>query len=155
MLVYDEQTLFMFKPDALERKIWPEILEELANMKNISIVAIKLVPFVTKKMLDAHYSEHVGKDFYHRLESGMIGKPVMPVVLQGESVIFRVRNLLGDTAPDKAAKGTIRQRFSDDNYELSKQEDRMVRNVGHASEHAKASKQEISAWFKPIEIMPC
>lgn len=152
MVSRNQETLFMFKPDAISRNLWRAILFEIGSLPDVEIVAIKYVPLVTQEQLNAHYQEHLGKDFYHRLEEGMLNKPVIPVVLRGRRVVSRVRNLLGVTAPDKASLSTIRGRYCDDCYELSGLEDRMVRNIAHASSNPKAARREIKVWFTSQEI---
>jgi len=143
----------MFKPDAIERQIWPEILTKVSSLSGISIVAFKLVPYVTPELLKDHYQEHVETDLYPYLESGMVGKPVIPMVLRGEMAVSRARNLLGDTDPEKAAKGTIRRMYADDSCVLANEEHRIVRNIAHATKFLREAPREIGVWFKLEEIV--
>ena len=62
--------------------------------------------------------------FYPEIEKFMSSRPVVVMALQGQSVVCRVRDLLGPTDSRKAAKGTIRGDFGTE----------MMRNVVHASD---------------------
>ncbi len=63
-----------------------------------------------------------------------------------ENVIVRSRELIGTTEPVSAKQGTIRHLFSNDSYELAEKENRLIRNVIHASDSLESAKKEIKIW---------
>ena len=72
----------------------------------------------------------------------MISGPVVIMVLEGEEVIKRNREIMGATDPAEAAEGTIRARWAD-----SKQN-----NIVHGSDSEESAKFEIGYIFSGIEI---
>jgi len=72
----------------------------------------------------------------------MSSRPVIIMVLEGHSVIKKVRNLLGPTDSRKAAKGTIRGDFGTE----------MMRNVVHASDSVENAAIEVARFFEPSEL---
>ena len=59
------------------------------------------------------------------------------MILEGENVISRVRELLGPTDPAEAAEGTIRGDFGVDK----------TKNVVHASDSPESAEIEINRFF--------
>jgi len=130
-----EKTLLIIKPDATERNLIGEILRRLESAR-FSICAMKMI------RLDAaqarkFYAVHEGKPFLDDLVKFMSSGPVVPVVLEAENAIPRLRELVGATDPAKAACGTIRQNFGLD----------VQRNSVHASDAIETAKAEISFFF--------
>lgn len=72
----------------------------------------------------------------------MSSKPVIALVLEGEDVIGKIREMLGVTDSTKAAPGTIRNAFGVD----------MMINVAHASDSLEAADAEIKRFFNEGEI---
>ncbi|HLV49910.1 MAG TPA: nucleoside-diphosphate kinase, partial [Erysipelothrix sp.] len=46
----------------------------------------------------------------------------------------------------KADRGTLRNMFSHDNYEIADREERLVENVIHASDSHESAKRELHLW---------
>ena len=72
----------------------------------------------------------------------MISGPVVIMVLEGDNVIARNREIMGATDPAEAAEGTIRARWAD-----SKQN-----NIVHGSDSEENAQIEIAHFFSQIEI---
>lgn len=72
----------------------------------------------------------------------MSRSPVVALILEGENVIGRVRELMGPTDSEKAEKGTIRGDYGES----------MMINVCHASDSPENADIEINRFFKPEEI---
>lgn len=135
-----EKTLIIFKPDCMEKRDVGNVLDRFERA-GFSIVACKMV-LLKPKILREHYA-HVAKlPFYSEIEKFMSSRPVVVMALQGQSVVAKVRHLLGPTDSRKAAKGTIRGDFGTET----------MRNVVHASDSVENAKIELARFFKPAEI---
>jgi nucleoside-diphosphate kinase len=135
-----EQTLILFKPDCVERRLVGRVLSSFED-KGFNIVAMKMLR-VTPELSRQHYAEHVNKPFYPALEKFITASPVIAAVVEGLEVIRVVREMLGATSGLKAAAGTIRGQYSS-----SRQ-----MNLVHASDGSEAARREIDLYFKPGEI---
>ncbi len=141
-----QQTLVLFKPDALQRRLVGTIISRL-EQKGLQLVAAKLLrPDLS--LAERHYAVHRGKPFYESLLRFITSGPTLATVWQGREAVQVVRNLLGPTDGSKAPPGTIRGDFA-----LSVQN-----NLVHASDSPETAAQEIALWFRPEEILswePC
>ena len=70
----------------------------------------------------------------------MSSRPVMPMILRGDDVIAKVRELLGPTNSKEAPKGTIRGDLGTD----------MMRNVVHASDSPESAAAEKARFFPEL-----
>ena len=129
-----EKTLVLIKPDAFGKGHTGDILKiyEAAGFKIVAADA---------KIAAIHYAEHVEKPFYPELVEFMTGAPLMALVLGGENVIERVREINGATNPAKAAEGTIRKLYAEN----------VTKNAVHASDGAESAAREIKIFFSEIE----
>jgi nucleoside-diphosphate kinase len=135
-----EQTLVIFKPDALSRGLVGTILNRFER-KGLKLVAVKMI-YLNDELLEDHYSHHRGKSFFGRLARFMKSAPSIVSVFEGNNAVSVVRNLVGVTKGYDASAGTIRGDFS-----LSGQ-----CNVVHASDSVVSAEIEISRFFKDYEI---
>ncbi|MGC8964586.1 MAG: nucleoside-diphosphate kinase [Brevinematia bacterium] len=130
-----EKTLFIIKPDAVAKKKVGKIIS-IIEESGIEILAMKMTK-LTLSEAEEFYKEHKGKDFFQRLIEFMISGPIVVMVLGGENIIHRVRDIIGDTDPRKAKEGTIRKLFGED----------LPRNAVHASDSIASSQREIGFFF--------
>lgn len=72
--------------------------------------------------------------------------PLIPLVLEGEDAVLRVRKLIGNTLPSKAEKGTIRGDFGIPE-DLEKFCAGAAENLIHASDSDAEAEREIRCWF--------
>ena len=136
-----EQTLIIFKPDAINRNLVGRILTRFEE-KGLRIAAMKLQQS-PRSQVEKHYEVHRGKPFHASLVEFMLSGPVIAAVLEGPEAIAVVRNLLGATDGRKAAPGTIRGDFGlDQQY-----------NLVHASDGPETARMEIALFFKPQEVV--
>ena len=137
------KTFVMVKPDGVRRKLVGKIIDrfEDANFNILTMEMIKL----SKKMAEKHYAEHKGKDFYENLISFVTSGPVITMVLEGESIISRVRKMLGATDPAKAASGTIRGDLRENPVKS------VTENMVHASDSMESAQREINLFFKGLK----
>ena len=136
-----ERTLFLVKPDAVQRGLAGEIIKRLEN-RGLKIVGLKLMQ-VPKATAEKHYGEHKGKPFFEGLVQFITSAPVVAAVLEGTNAIEIVRATNGLTNPLKAAPGTIRADFGLE----------MGRNLVHASDSPTSAAREIKIFFKPSELV--
>jgi nucleoside-diphosphate kinase len=145
-----QQTLILIKPDAMKRHLMGPVLTKLEEAKS-QLVAAKLV-LVSEKLANEHYKDHVGKPFFTQLVEYITGKlhgntPVMALVYRGDDSIQKIRNLSGNTNPEKAEMDTVRGSFGRITTAG------VFENVLHASANPAEAEYEINLWFKPEEIL--
>ena len=143
-------TFVMLKPDAIEKNLSFKIMNYFKQ--NGILIDCFDVQIADKAKISLHYAEHfekLGNDFAHKMLDFFVGKTVIPVVLRSdENIIDKVREIVGATEPAKAAKGTIRGDFGEnDSYELSNKQNRPVKNLIHASDNAFNVEREIKIWL--------
>ncbi|HDL90292.1 MAG TPA: nucleoside-diphosphate kinase, partial [Thermodesulforhabdus norvegica] len=107
-----ERTLSIIKPDAVSKAVIGKIIDRFER-KGIRIVAMKMVR-MSKEQAKAFYAVHKDKPFYDSLTDFMSSGPVVVMVLEGENVIQKNREIMGATNPKDAAPGTIRKEFATD-----------------------------------------
>lgn len=145
------RTFIMLKPDAIEKNLESEILGFFKD-HGIEVVRWDTV-LVDEPLIMNHYQEVIEKlnlpDFPHRIRSYFVGKTVRIFELESKenNVVAKVRELIGATDPSKAGPDTIRGKYSNDNMELAKQEQRLVHNLIHASDSDESAYKEIELWF--------
>jgi nucleoside-diphosphate kinase len=151
-----EQTLILFKPDAIQRGIVGEILSRFEKA-GLKIVAVKMVQ-PTEEHYYKHY-EDIGKMISRRGKKAfdvtlkmMQDGPVIAMILEGIEAISLVRKLVGTTEPKAAAPGTIRGDYAHMSFPYADKEGIGVPNLIHASGDANDAKLEIAHWFAQNEI---
>jgi nucleoside-diphosphate kinase len=133
-----ERTLVLLKPDAVRRGLVGHILSRY-EAKGLAIVVMEQRT-IAGDVADAHYAEHVEKDFYPPLREFATSGPLVALVLEGDEAIGVVRALTGATDGRAAAPGTIRGDLSLSNRE----------NLVHASDSAESAEREIALWFPDL-----
>jgi nucleoside-diphosphate kinase len=78
--------------------------------------------------------------------------PVLAMVLQGNTAVQTVRNMIGKTNPLSADLGTIRGDLTIDDFTQADAEGRSVRNLMHASGDVAEATREIPLWFRKNEL---
>ncbi len=130
-----ERTLVLLKPDAVRRGLVGHVLSRY-EAKGLRIVAMEQ-RLITGEVADAHYAEHVDRDFYPPLRTFVTSGPLVAMVLEGDEAIEVVRAINGATDGRKAAPGTIRGDLSLSNRE----------NLVHGSDSPESAEREIGIWF--------
>ena len=136
-----ERTLSIIKPDAVARGLIGEVVKRL-EQNQLSIVAMKMIR-MTKDQAKGFYAVHRQRPFFESLTDFMTSGPVVVMVLEGENVIARYRELMGATNFEEAAEGTIRREFATD----------IEKNVVHGSDGPDTAAFEISYFFNSFEIV--
>jgi len=135
-----ERTLTIIKPDAVARGAVGQIMSRF-EQAGLKVLAAKLVQ-LTPAQSGGFYAVHRERPFYASLCAFMTQGPCMPIVLEGDNAIARVRELIGATDPAKAAPGTIRKDFASS----------IEANAVHGSDSPASAAFEIPYFFDALEI---
>jgi nucleoside-diphosphate kinase len=151
-----EQTLIVFKPDALQRGLVGEILTRFERV-GLRIVGTKMLAPGSDHYF-THYEE-IGKlktragDHIFDITLQMMGEgPVIAMVLEGVEAVALVRKMVGGTEPKSSAPGTIRGDFSHMSYTYADNKKKGIPNLIHASGDPAEAEQEINHWFADSEL---
>jgi nucleoside-diphosphate kinase len=137
-----ERTLTIIKPDAVARNVTGQIIARFEKA-GLKVLAAKLV-HLSPSQAAGFYIVHKERPFYSSLCAFMTQGPCMPMVLEGEGAIARLRDLMGATDPAKAAPDTIRKDFASS----------IEANAVHGSDSPESAAFEISYFFGATEIHP-
>ncbi|MCA1960033.1 MAG: nucleoside-diphosphate kinase [Desulfomonile sp.] len=135
-----QRTLSIIKPDGVASRLIGEVIRVFESA-GIRIAAIKMKQ-LTRREAEGFYYVHKERPFFGELVEFMISGPVVLMVLEGDNVIARNREIMGATDPAEAAPGTIRARWAS-----SKQN-----NIVHGSDSEESANFEINYFFSQIEI---
>jgi nucleoside-diphosphate kinase len=176
----EERTLVLIKPDGVKRGISGKIISRFEDT-GLKIIAMKMVWIDEEHaknhyVLDDEWAKNVfekarvscekenrqmkhknylemGEDIQRKNVNFLVEGPVVAVILKGPHAIEIVRKMIGATEPRQAVPGTIRGDFvSVESYSIADSEERVIRNLVHASDSPKSAQREISLWFKEEEI---
>jgi len=135
-----ERTLSIIKPDGVSRGLIGEVIRRFEK-EGIRIAAMKMLQ-MTKEGAEGFYAVHREKPFFHSLTDFMSSGPIVVMVLEGENIIQRNRDLMGATNYKEAKPGTIRADFATD----------IEKNVVHGSDSPENAQKEIAYFFSELEI---
>src|SRR5262249_1801340 len=107
-----ERTLFIIKPDAMERDLAGRILAH-AEGAGFKLVHARLAR-LTRSEAERFYAEPRERSFFGDLVSYMTSGPVLVTGLEREDAVRALREVVGATDPAEATDGTIRRRFGID-----------------------------------------
>lgn len=135
-----EKTLIILKPDAFEKRKVGATINRFEDA-GFNVIAAKMMRLDSDKLKE-HYAHIADKPFFPEIESFMSSRPVLVLVLEGDAIIERVRNLVGPTNSLVAPAGTIRGDWGTD----------MMRNIAHASDGPDTAEAEIKRFFAEGEV---
>jgi nucleoside-diphosphate kinase len=134
-----DRTLFLCKPDAVERGLVGEIVGRLER-RGLTIVAMDLRR-IDVDLATVHYAEHDGKPFFDELVTFITRGPMVAMVVAGGSDTWKVvRAVMGATNPREAAPGTIRGDLALETGE----------NLVHGSDGPDSAEREIALFFPDL-----
>ena len=136
-----QRTLSIVKPDGVRKGVVGEVVRRF-EQAGIRIAAMRML-HLTKKEAEGFYAVHRERPFFGSLTDFMSSGPIVAMVLEGENVIARNRELMGATDPKKAAKGTIRADLADN----------VERNIVHGSDAPETAATEIAYFFSQLDIV--
>ncbi len=135
-----ERTLSIIKPDGVRRGLIGEVIKRFEGA-GIRIAAMKMMR-LTLEQAQAFYAVHRERPFFDSLTEFMTSGPIVVMILEGENVIQRNRDLMGATNYKEAAPGTIRHDFATD----------IEKNVVHGSDGPATAATETAFFFNAMEI---
>lgn len=129
------RTLAIIKPDAVGSGKAGKILAHLEDA-GFTVRALRLTT-LDATQAKAFYAVHEGRPFYDGLVEFMTSGPVIPMVLEADDAVERLRETIGATDPAEAAEGTVRQLYAESKG----------RNAIHASDSDENAVIEIGFFF--------
>jgi len=135
-----ERTLVIVKPDGVKKNLIGEVIKRF-EQEGLRVIGLKMLK-LSKEQAQGFYQVHKDKPFFDSLTDFMSSGPIVVMVLEGERVIERVREIMGTTDPKKAAPGTIRAQYADNIQE----------NIVHGSDSPESAAYEIPYFFGSIEL---
>jgi nucleoside-diphosphate kinase len=173
-----EKTLILIKPDGVQRALVGEILKRIETT-GLKLIAMKMV-YASKELAGMHYAEddawltsvgekataaakergdkvketplQIGQRIRTQLMDYISMSPSVAVVIEGHNAVATIRKLVGPTAPEHAAPGTIRGDFSHETYVMADKQERPIQNLIHASGSPDEAEREIKVWFNDEEL---
>lgn len=134
-----EKTLSIVKPDAVARNLIGAVIQafEQAGLKVVALRQLRL----SQDQARAFYQVHRERPFYDSLTRYMSSGPIVPMILEGEDAIRKVREIMGATDPAKAAAGTLRKLYAEN----------VERNVVHGSDAVATAAIETAFFFSGLD----
>jgi len=115
---------------------------KIFEVNQFKIVAARLVN-LSKEEAEDFYAVHRGRPFFESLTTFMSSGRALVMVLEGENIIARLREVMGATDPANAAPGTIRKLYATD----------IERNAVHGSDSPETASFEIAYFFPGMELV--
>lgn len=125
----------------MKKKLMGTVLSRFET-EGFSVAGCKMMR-LDSDLLQNHYSHIAHLPFFPEIEEFMSSEPVVVMILQGDGVIAKVRELLGPTDSTKAPAGTIRGDFGET----------VMINVVHASDSPEAAEDEIKRFFSESDFI--
>jgi len=135
-----ERTLCIIKPDAVAARQAGQILARLEGA-GFAVLALRMRT-LSPAEAEGFYHVHRERPFFNSLVDFMASGPCVPMVLEADNAIAKLREIMGATDPAKAAAGTIRKDFASS----------IEANRIHGSDAAETARFEIGYFFPGIEL---
>jgi nucleoside-diphosphate kinase len=135
------RTLAIIKPDAVEAGKAGKVLAHLESA-GFAVRALRLTRLAATQA-KAFYEVHAGRPFYDELVAFMTSGPCVPMVLEADNAVARLREVIGATDPAEAAEGTVRRLYAESKG----------RNAIHASDSDENAASEINFFFAESELL--
>ena len=135
-----ETTFVMIKPNVMKKQKSGAIIQRFEE-EGLQLVGMKLLQISVKKC-EEFYQEHSERPFFSELVKFISSHPVVVLALFGENAILKVREIMGDTNPEKATVGSLRAQYGDSIGE----------NAVHGSDSPKSAKRELALFFSSKEL---
>ena len=135
-----ERTLTIIKPDATAAANIGGIITEIEKA-GFRILAMRKLQ-LSRSQAEAFYQVHRERPFFGALVDFMTSGEVVPMALEREGAIAKLREIMGATDSKKAAPGTIRNKFGTD----------IERNAIHGSDAPETAAAEIAFFFNQADL---
>ena len=133
-----EKTYIMLKPDAIRRNLIGEIIGRIEK-KGYKITNMKMFT-LNEPILREHYAHIADRPFFPEVVEYMTSGPVVGMIVEGDSVIKGMRQMMGATKYLEAPMGTIRGDYYCNDRE----------NLIHGSDAPETAEIEIKRFFGNI-----
>ncbi|MDP2956626.1 MAG: nucleoside-diphosphate kinase [Longimicrobiales bacterium] len=129
------QTLAIVKPDAVAAGKAGKIIGHLEGV-GFKLRALRMTR-LTREQAGAFYAVHEGRPFYGELVEFMTSGPCIPMILEADDAVAKLRDAIGATDPAEAAEGTVRRLYAESKG----------RNAIHASDSDQNASVETAFFF--------
>ena len=136
----NNRTFTMIKPDAMNNGYAGLIIAHIEKA-GFKLIAMKLT-HLDKESAEKFYEVHKGKVFFDDLIKYITSGPIIAAVLEKENAVEDFRKLIGNTNPEEADEGTIRNMYAKS----------IDANAIHGSDSDENADIEISFHFDTDEI---
>ena len=133
-------TLAIVKPDALAAGKAGRVLAHL-EAAGFRVRAARLLRLSTAQA-ESFYAVHRERPFFRPLVTFMTSGPCLPMALERDDAVAKLREVIGATDPREAAAGTVRALYAE-----SKE-----RNAIHASDSPENAAREVGFFFPEAEL---
>jgi nucleoside-diphosphate kinase len=135
------RTLTIIKPDAVGSGKAGKILAHLETA-GFTVKALRMTR-LTGAQAREFYAVHKERPFYGDLVKFMTSGPCIPMVLEADGAVGKLREVIGATDPAEAAEGTVRKLYAEDKE----------RNAIHASDSDENAVLETGFFFSSQDIL--
>lgn len=133
------KTLAIIKPDAVAAgkagRIWAHLEEA-----GFTVCAARVIR-LNRAQAEAFYAVHSERPFFESLISFMTSGPAIPMVVEADDAVPRLREVIGATNPEDAAEGTVRKLYAES----------IERNAIHGSDSDENAAREIGFFFSDAD----
>ncbi len=133
-------TLAIIKPDAVAAGKAGKVLAHL-EQHGFTLRAARML-HLSQAQAEAFYAVHRERPFYRPLCAFMTSGPCIPLALERDDAVAKLREVIGATDPREAAPGTVRALYAE-----SKE-----RNAIHASDSPENAHREVGFFFTEAEL---
>tara|TARA_B100000700_G_scaffold309154_1_gene387772 strand:- start:1093 stop:1476 length:384 start_codon:yes stop_codon:yes gene_type:complete len=123
------------KPDAVEKNVVGDIIRRVEE-QGFKVVELRMLR-QTRKQAGKFYEVHKERPFYNDLVDFMTSGPCVPMALEREDAVTKLREVIGATNPEEAAEGTIRHAHGSN----------IQNNAVHGSDSHENAQVEIAHYF--------
>ncbi len=135
------RTLAIVKPDAVAAGHTGKVIAHLQK-EGFRILGMRMTR-LSREQAGAFYAVHRERPFYPELVDFMISGAVVPIALERDGAVARLREVIGATDPAEAAEGTIRKLYAESKG----------RNAIHASDSDENAAAEVAFFFAESELV--
>jgi nucleoside-diphosphate kinase len=135
------RTLAIVKPDAVAAGHTGKVIAHLQK-EGFRILGMRMTR-LSREQAGAFYAVHRERPFYGELVDFMISGAVVPIALERDGAVARLREVIGATDPAEAAEGTIRKLYAESKG----------RNAIHASDSGENAAVEVAFFFAESELV--
>lgn len=135
------RTLAIIKPDAVGSGYAGKILAHLEEA-GFTVKSIRMTR-LSEAQAGSFYAVHRERPFFGDLVNFMTSGPCIPMILEAEGAVPKLREVIGATDPAEAEDGTIRRLYAENKE----------RNAIHASDSDESAVIEMGFFFSAKEVL--